>query len=80
MHSLYIIFLFKLNNLSKSQEFEDYRDAEDAVAGLDGKSYEGQKLVVQQAGQKRTSTRNTSGPRGPQTADKCYNCGKSGHW
>jgi RNA recognition motif-containing protein len=35
-------------------EFEDYKDAEDAIKDMDGKRFEGQRIVVQQAmGRKR---------------------------
>eukprot|EP01016_Furgasonia_blochmanni_P032748 TRINITY_DN3379_c0_g1_i2.p4 TRINITY_DN3379_c0_g1~~TRINITY_DN3379_c0_g1_i2.p4 ORF type:complete len:102 (+),score=26.67 TRINITY_DN3379_c0_g1_i2:113-418(+) len=56
-------------------EFDDHHEAEEAIGEMDGRSYEGQKLVVQAAGQKRTPTRG----RGPQPDDICYNCNKTGH-
>jgi len=59
-------------------EFDDYRDADEAANEMDGKSFEGQKIIVQPAGQKKTPSRRDA--RGPQAADKCYNCGKPGHW
>jgi len=56
-------------------EFDDYRDAEDAVDDMDGRYLDDHKLTVQIAGQKLS--RNT---KGPQENDKCYKCGKTGHW
>jgi len=56
-------------------EFDDNRDAEDAVEEMNGYEFDGRKLVVEPAGKK--SSRKA---KGPQTDDKCYKCGKSGHW
>jgi len=52
---------------------------------MDGKSLDGHKLIVELAGANkkgRKSSRGagTGGPRGPQPGDKCFNCGKTGHW
>jgi len=56
---------------------------------MDGKSLDGQKIIVEIAGANRknrkTSSRNDrgsdrGGARGPQPGDKCFNCGKTGHW
>jgi len=57
------------------KEYDDYRDAREAVEEMDGYSFEGHKIIVQEAGKK-----SSRGPRGPQADDKCYKCGKLGHW
>eukprot|EP00331_Platyophrya_macrostoma_P035033 CAMPEP_0176451026 /NCGR_PEP_ID=MMETSP0127-20121128/27538_1 /TAXON_ID=938130 /ORGANISM="Platyophrya macrostoma, Strain WH" /LENGTH=98 /DNA_ID=CAMNT_0017838897 /DNA_START=22 /DNA_END=318 /DNA_ORIENTATION=+ len=54
-------------------EFDDYKDAEAAVEDMDGKSFEGQKIIVEFAGEKKTRS------KGPQSEDVCFNCGESGH-
>lgn len=52
-------------------EFDDERDAEDAIRGLDGVDLDGASIVVEAShGGKRTS-------RG---AEECYSCGGRGHW
>ena len=48
---------------------------------MDGKSLDGHKLIVEMAGaNKRKSSRREGGTRGPQPNDKCFNCGRMGHW
>lgn len=51
---------------------------------MDGKSLDGHKLIVELAGANRrkrsTNDRDRRGGRGPQPGDKCFNCGKTGHW
>ena len=42
---------------------------------MDGRSLDGHKLIVQIAGQKPSRS-----SKGPQADDKCYKCGKTGHW
>eukprot|EP01084_Bolivina_argentea_P176214 304986_1 len=55
-------------------EFNDERDAEDAVHELDGTDVDGQRLIVQFA-------RGTRGGRYDEPrVTKCFNCGKIGHW
>ena len=62
-------------NYQCKQEFDDYKDAEAAVEDMDGKSFDGQKIIVEFAGEKKNSR-----SKGPQAEDVCYNCGESGHW
>lgn len=76
-------------------EYDDYKDAEDAIHEMDGKKIEGQRIVVQAARGRRRDNRDRDRRRdgspygkdrvrqrrpGPQESDVCYNCGKQGHW
>jgi len=48
---------------------------------MDGKSLDGHKLIVELAGANKKGKKSIkSGVRGPQPGDKCFNCGKTGHW
>ena len=60
-------------------EFDDYRDADDAIHEMNGRRIMGQKIVVQSARGRRLSPIRQRRP-GPQESDICYNCGKTGHW
>lgn len=66
-------------------EFEDARDAKDAVRGLDGKTLFGRKLRVEIAhGMQRSRAGGGWGGGPPRRQfdpnDRCYNCGESGHY
>lgn len=75
-------------------EFEDERDAEDAVRGLDGTNIAGGRVRVEHSSGKvrpkpwLRDTRDSrdsrdSGPRGRRpfdSQDRCYECGESGHY
>ncbi|XP_054263422.1 serine/arginine-rich splicing factor 7-like isoform X1 [Macrosteles quadrilineatus] len=64
-------------------EFEDPRDAEDAVRGLDGRTVCGRRVRVEMSNGARKS-----GYRGPpprrsrpfHPEDRCYECGERGHY
>ena len=43
---------------------------------MDGFHYEGHRLIVEKAGMKYNDKRGI----GPQEEDKCFKCGKFGHW
>jgi arginine/serine-rich splicing factor 7 len=57
-------------------EFYDRHDASDAIDKMNGERIDGNRLVVEKVSDKRE--RRSS--RGPQSADKCFNCGERGHW
>ena len=43
---------------------------------MNGHNWNGQRIVVEKAGERRSAR-----PRkGPQSDDKCFNCGERGHW
>jgi len=52
-------------------EFEDDRDGDDALRDLDGTEILGHRVVVEWAKGRR---------RGPSERDKCFRCGREGHW
>merc|ERR1712110_146910 len=58
-------------------EYYDHHDANDAIEGQNGAKWEGNRLVVEKAGERKTKRNET---RGPQPADRCFNCGERGHW
>ncbi|XP_040001691.1 serine/arginine-rich splicing factor 7-like isoform X4 [Xiphias gladius] len=63
-------------------EFEDPRDADDAVRGLDGKVVCGSRVRVELSnGMPRRSRYNRPPTRRPfDPNDKCYECGERGHY
>jgi len=77
-------------------DYEDAKDAEDAIQEMDNKEFDGVKLIVEasvgrkkfDSGRDRVGDRDRGGDRGgdrergrgPQLKDSCFNCGKSGHW
>ncbi|KAL4131877.1 hypothetical protein QTP88_009117 [Uroleucon formosanum] len=65
-------------------EFEDPRDAEDAVRGLDGRSICGRRVRVElsNAGSRKGAYRGGPPRRGRpfHPEDKCYECGDRGHY
>ncbi|EGR31617.1 hypothetical protein IMG5_105990 [Ichthyophthirius multifiliis] len=54
--------------------YRDYHDAEAAIKKMNKAQVDGKVLIVEPAGQK------VSRSRGPQPVDRCYNCGRRGHW
>ncbi|MEE6474949.1 hypothetical protein FKM82_010547 [Ascaphus truei] len=63
-------------------EFEDTRDAEDAVRGLDGKVICGSRVRVElSTGMPRRSRYDRPPARRPfDPSDRCYECGEKGHY
>lgn len=48
---------------------------------MDRKHFDGHRLTVEIAGANKKGRKSgKGGPRGPQPGDKCFNCGKTGHW
>ncbi|KAJ7284317.1 hypothetical protein O6H91_13G026000 [Diphasiastrum complanatum] len=64
-------------------EFKDHRDADEARHYLDGKEFDGNRIVVEFA---RRGPRGSGGSREylgrgpPPGTGRCYNCGDDGHW
>ncbi|XP_059618430.1 serine/arginine-rich splicing factor 7 [Phlebotomus argentipes] len=66
-------------------EFEDPRDAEDAVRGLDGRTVCGRRARVELSNGKsgrgyRGPSSRSRGPRVFHPDDRCYECGDRGHY
>ncbi|KAH3888819.1 serine/arginine-rich splicing factor 7-like isoform X2 [Dreissena polymorpha] len=71
-------------------EFEDPRDADDAVRGLDGTSINGSRVRVEHSTGKvrpkpwlrggRSGPRGGGGRRPFHPEDRCYECGETGHY
>ncbi|KAL4225639.1 serine arginine-rich splicing factor [Mactra antiquata] len=68
-------------------EFEDPRDAEDAVRGLDGTNVNGSRIRVEHSTGKvrpkpwlRGGGRSGRGRRPFHPEDRCYECGEAGHY
>ncbi|KAL1006181.1 hypothetical protein UPYG_G00068920 [Umbra pygmaea] len=63
-------------------EFEDIRDAEDAVRGLDGKIISGSRVRVELSTGMPRRSRYERAPtnRAFDPNDKCYECGERGHY
>ncbi|XP_011345274.1 serine/arginine-rich splicing factor 7-like isoform X2 [Ooceraea biroi] len=62
-------------------EFEDQRDAEDAVRGLDGRTICGRRVRVELSNGKKLRDRGLSRKGRPfHPEDRCYECGERGHY
>lgn len=73
-------------------EFEDRRDAEDAVRGFDGREINGRRVRVEMSNPQKMRGRSSGGGRGGfrgsvrprgrpfNPDDKCYECGGRGHY
>ena len=63
-------------------EYYDHHDANDAIDQMNGYRYDGNRLVVEKAGERRSRRKDSRdiGSRGPQPNDRCFNCGDRGHW
>ena len=56
-------------------EYEDYEDAREAIAQMHHTHIDGQKIVVEKAGERKNPKR-----KGPQEEDSCFICKERGHW
>ncbi|KAK6929267.1 RNA recognition motif domain [Dillenia turbinata] len=64
-------------------EFSDYRDADDARRGLDGRDVDGSRIIVEFAkgGPRGSGASREYLGRGPAPGTgRCFNCGLDGHW
>jgi len=64
-------------------EYDDGRDAEDAVREMNRSNFDGERIIVEHArsGEGRRESRGRGrDDRGAPGEGKCFNCGKEGHW
>lgn len=61
-------------------EYDDSRDASDAVHYLDGHDLDGSRLIVQMAKSRGPGGDRDGKSKGFERNTKCFNCGKTGHW
>lgn len=57
------------------KEFDDERDADDAIRAMDGNELDGARIVVEPSHGGRGERRSRSS-----SSDECFNCGGRGHW
>lgn len=62
----------RMHNNIQHQEFDDERDAEDAIKDLDGTDLDGARIVVEMC--------HGGGRRERKGSEECFNCGGVGHW
>ncbi len=64
-------------SLSLLKEFDDERDADDAIRAMDGTDLDGARIIVELShGGRDGDRRDRRGPSG----DECFSCGGRGHW
>ncbi|CAN8270039.1 unnamed protein product [Cochlearia groenlandica] len=62
-------------------DFSDPRDADDARYRLDGRDFDGSRIIVEFAKGTPRGSRDYSTTRGPPPGSgRCFNCGLEGHW
>ncbi|QCD97866.1 splicing factor [Vigna unguiculata] len=61
-------------------EFSDPRDADDARFNLDGRDFEGSRIIVEFAKGGPRGSREYLGRGPPPGSGRCFNCGIDGHW
>ncbi|KAJ6406653.1 hypothetical protein OIU84_010211 [Salix udensis] len=61
-------------------EFSDPRDADDARHYLDGKDFDGSRIIVEFAKGVPRGSREYVGRGPPPGSGRCFNCGIDGHW
>ncbi|XVF55366.1 hypothetical protein PTKIN_Ptkin06aG0031400 [Pterospermum kingtungense] len=62
------------------QEFRDPRDADDARYSLDGRDFDGRRIIVEFARGVPRGSREYLGRGPPPGSGRCFNCGIDGHW
>ncbi|TYI44713.1 hypothetical protein ES332_A01G256700v1 [Gossypium tomentosum] len=62
------------------QDFSDPRDADDARYSLDGRDFDGSRIVVEFARGVPRGSREYLGRGPPPGSGRCFNCGVDGHW
>ncbi|KAJ3191079.1 hypothetical protein HK101_008102 [Irineochytrium annulatum] len=60
-------------------EFDEVRDAEDAIKGLNGYPFEGDRLMVEFS-RRAANAPGHHGGSGPGGSSTCFVCGSQGHW
>lgn len=61
-------------------EFGDPRDADDAQYSLDGRDFDGSRIIVEFAKGGPRGSREYLGRGPPPGSGRCFNCGIDGHW
>ncbi|XP_038697681.1 serine/arginine-rich splicing factor RS2Z32-like isoform X2 [Tripterygium wilfordii] len=61
-------------------EFSDPRDADDARYSLDGRDFDGSRIIVESAKGVPRGSREYLGRGPPPGSGRCFNCGIDGHW
>ncbi|XP_038720531.1 serine/arginine-rich splicing factor RS2Z32-like isoform X2 [Tripterygium wilfordii] len=61
-------------------EFSDPRDADDARYSLDGRDFDGSRIIVEFAKGVPRGSREYLGRGPPPGSGRCFNCGIDGHW
>jgi len=61
-------------------EFSDPRDADDAQYSLNGRDFDGSRVIVEFAKGGPRGSREISGRGPPPGSGRCFNCGIDGHW
>ncbi|XP_060668659.1 serine/arginine-rich splicing factor RS2Z33-like isoform X2 [Ziziphus jujuba] len=61
-------------------EFSDPRDADDARYSLDGRDFDGSRIIVEFAKGGPRGSREYLGRGPPPGSGRCFNCGIDGHW
>lgn len=75
VHFLAHFLAFCQASYSFIQEYDDERDADDAIRAMDGNELDGARIVVEAS----HGGRDRSDRRGP-GSDECFSCGGRGHW
>ncbi|XVE61795.1 hypothetical protein DITRI_Ditri06bG0067800 [Diplodiscus trichospermus] len=75
-----VLFCFVFWLTFCKQEFRDPRDADDARYSLDGRKFDGSRIIVEFARGVPRGSREYLGRGPPPGSGRCFNCGIDGHW